>query len=191
MRRSSLFLPAGLLALGALSLGACTSDGDGDDVESAEQSVATNVHVLTSRNDLNRTGANTREKLLTTASVASPAFGRLFSRPVDGQVYAQPLYVGGVNGRNVVFVATEHNSVYAFDADDTRASAPPLWSRNFGPSVPSSDTQCGLLGPEVGITSTPVIDLQAKTIWFTSRNKENGKFFHKLHALDIATGEPR
>ncbi|MBX3223655.1 MAG: PQQ-binding-like beta-propeller repeat protein [Labilithrix sp.] len=191
MRRSSLFLPAGLLALGAVSLGACTSDGDGDDVESAEQSVATNVHVLTSRNDLNRTGANTREKLLTTGSVASPAFGKLFSRPVDGQVYAQPLYVGGVNGKNVVFVATEHNSVYAFDADDTRASAPPLWSRNFGPSVPSSDTQCGLLGPEVGITSTPVIDLQAKTIWFTSRNKENGKFFHKLHALDIATGEPR
>lgn len=191
MLRSSLLVSAGLMALGAAALGACSSEAPDDAIANAEQSVATNVHVLTSRNDLNRTGANAREKVLKKSNVASPAFGKLFSRPVDGQVYAQPLYVGGVNGRNVVYVATEHNSVYAFDADDTRPNARPIWSRNFGPPVPSSDTQCGLLGPEVGITSTPVIDLQAKTIWFTSRNKENGKFFHKLHALDIATGQPR
>lgn len=192
MRRSSLFVSAGLLVLGACGLGACTVEGDGgEDAETTEQGVASNVHVLTSRNDVNRTGWNPREKVLTTANVKASTFGRIFSRPVDGQIYAQPLYVGGVNGKNVVFVATEHNSVYAFDADDTRPSAPPLWTRSFGTPVPSSDTQCGLLGPEVGITSTPVIDLQAKTIWFTSRNKENGQYLHKLHALDIATGQPR
>ncbi len=189
--RPSLVLSAALLALGASVLGACTIEDATEDAETTEQEVASNVHVLTSRNDLDRTGANPREKILNTTNVRSATFGRLFSRTVDGQIYAQPLYVGGVNGKNVVFVATEHNSIYAFDADDTRPNAPPLWTRNVGTPVSSSDTGCGLLGPEVGITSTPVIDLQAKTIWFTSRNKENGKFFHKLHALDIATGNPR
>ena len=191
MDRPSLVVLSGAFALGALALGACSAQEAGEEAESTEQSVASNVHVLTSRNDSNRTGANTKEKILTTSNVKSSTFGRIFSRPVDGQVYAQPLYVGGVNGKNVVFVATEHNSVYAFDADDTRADAPPLWTRSFGPPVPSSDTQCGLLGPEVGITATPVIDVAAKTIWFSSRNKENGKYLHKLHALDIATGQPR
>jgi hypothetical protein len=192
MRTSTLLVPATLLASFVIALGACTM-APNDDVESAraEQGVVSNVHVLTSRNDNARTGWNPKEKILNTANVKAGTFGKIFSRPVDGQVYAQPLYVGGVNGKNVVYVATEHNSVYAFDADDTRPDAPPLWHRNFGPPVPSSDTRCGLLGPEVGITSTPVIDVQAKTIWFTTRNKENGQFLHKLHALDLATGEPR
>jgi len=103
--------------------------------------------VLTSRNDVNCTGANPRGKILTTSSVRAATFGRLFSRPVDERVYAQPLYVGGVGGKRVVFVATEHNSVYAFDADDTRPSAPPLWTRSFGQPVSATDTGCGLLGP--------------------------------------------
>jgi len=184
-------LPAALLALAAAGLGACTTEDLGEAAETTEQGVASNVHVLTSRNDVNRTGANPREKILTTSNVKAATFGRLFSRPVDGQVYAQPLYVGGVGGKNVVFVATEHNSVYAFDADDTRASASPLWTRSFGQPVSATDTGCGLLGPEVGITSTPVIDVQAKTMWFTTRNEENGQYLHKLHALDIVTGQPR
>lgn len=195
MGRSSIFLSGGLLlslALVAFGLNACTAADEADDsAESGEQAVASGVNVLTSRNDNNRTGANPQEKILTTTNVNTSAFGRLFARPIDGQAYAQPLYVGGVNGKNVVYVATEHNSIFAYDADDTRANAPPLWQKNFGTPVPASDTGCGLLGPEVGITSTPVIDAQAKTMWFTSRNKENGQYVHKLHAIDIATGNPR
>jgi len=178
-----------LLFTFAFGAGACASASP--DAETSSDEVVSNVHVLTNKNDVNRTGANLEEKILTTSNVKAGAFGRLFSRQVDGPIYAQPLYVGGVNGKNVVFVATEHNSLYAFDADDTRPEAAPLWKVNVGTPVRSSDTGCGLLGPEVGITSTPVIDLEAKTIWFTARTKENGRFFHRLHALDIATGQPR
>jgi hypothetical protein len=186
----SLLLPATLLAaVATLPLSACATLED--DTASSDHALASNVHVLTSRNDLDRTGANREERILTASNVKAGSFGKVFSRFVDGQVYAQPLYVGGVNGKNVVYVVTEHNSVYAFDADDTRAEAPPLWQKNVGPSLPSVDTGCGLLGPEIGITSTPVIDIAARTIWFTSRNKENGRILHKLHALDIATGEAK
>jgi hypothetical protein len=186
------WLSAGfLLSLVGCTVAACSTEPSDDGAATTEQHLASNVHVLTSRNDTNRTGANPNEKVLTTSNVKSASFGRIFSRSVDGQIYAQPLYVGGVDGKNVVIVATEHNSVYAFDADDRRATAAPLWKKSFGTPVSASDTQCGLLGPEVGITATPVIDLASKTIWFTSRNKENGQFFHKLHALDIATGQPR
>lgn len=184
-----------LFSLSASLLGivaACSSGGDADDgAESAEQGVASNVHVLTSRNDNARTAANAKEKILKHSTVNAASFGRVWSRPVDGQIYAQPLYVGGINGKNVVYVATEHNSVYAFDADDTRATAAPLWQKNFGTPLSSSDTGCGLLGPEVGITATPVIDVQSKTMWLTSRSIKNGQFVHELHALDIATGAPK
>ena len=149
------------------------------------------VNVLSSKNDINRTGHNAEETYLTTANVTSSTFGRLFSRQIDGQAYAQPLYASNVGGKNLVFVATEHNTIYAFDADDTSASAPPIWSKNLGPSLPSNMTGCGLMSPEIGITGTPVIDLDSKTIWFTSRHLENGKAVHKLNALDIATGNPR
>lgn len=192
MRRSlllsSLLVP---LAVSASLLGACRSDGAADEAESSEQGVASGVHVVTSRNDLARTGHNAREKILAHGNVSAASFGRVWARPVDGQVYAQPLFVGGVDGKNVVYVATEHNSVYAFDADDTRANAPPLWKKSFGPPVPSADTGCGLLTPEVGITATPVIDVASKTMWLTARTKEAGQFIHRLHAIDIATGAPR
>ena len=191
MRRSTVALVAcavvTVTTLGACSVPSATDDGAAQD----EQALASNVNVLTSRFDAARTGANTKEKVLTTSNVGATTFGKVFARTLDGQVYAQPLYVGGVNGKNVVFVATEHNSVYAFDADDTGAAAPPLWQKNFGPSVPATDTGCGLLSPEIGITATPVIDLAAKTIWFTAKTKENGAYVHRLHALDIATGLPR
>jgi hypothetical protein len=164
---------ASALAIATAALGACSSAASEDGAAvGSEQGLASNVHVLTSRFDSARTGANLKEKVLTTSNVNGAAFGKLFTRNLDGQVYAQPLYVGGVNGKNVVYVATEHNSVYAFDADDRRPNAPPLWQKSFGPSVPAQDTGCGLLTPEIGITATPVIDLAAKTI-------------------DIATGLPR
>jgi PQQ-like domain len=191
MRSSMGALLGVALAVMASTLGACSADrGDGD-VEGSEQALSSNIHVLSSRNDTARTGLNPNEKVLSTENVNTASFGKVFSRPVDGAIFAQPLYVGGVNGKNIVYVATEHNTVYAFNADDKRATAAPLWEKNFGPSLPSVDTGCTLLAPEIGITATPVIDLATKTIWFTSRNKENDRVIHRLHALDIATGEPR
>jgi len=176
-----------VLALGLLA--ACSSISGDDGAASSEQGVASGVHVTTSRNDLARTSHNAKEKILTTSNVNSASFGRVWARTVDGQIYAQPLYVGGVNGKNVVFVATEHNSVYAFDADSALQNAAPIWKKNLGPSVPAQDTGCGLLSPEIGITSTPVIDLTAKTIWVSAKTKENGGYVHRLHALDIETGD--
>src|SRR3954451_24518387 len=148
MRRTTWALMAAALATASAALGACSSAPADDAAVGSEQGLASNVHVLTSRFDAARTGANVKEKVLTTSNVNGATFGKLFARNLDGQVYAQPLYVGGVNGKNVVYVATEHNSVYAFDADDLRPSAPPLWQKSFGPSVPSQDTGCGLLTPE-------------------------------------------
>src|SRR5713226_366502 len=97
------------------------------------------VNVLTQHNDNKRTGANLNETTLNTSNVQPGRFGKLFSREVDGQVYAQPLYVSQVaiperGKRNVVYVATEHNSVYAFDADDPDQFAP-LWQVNLGPAL--------------------------------------------------------
>ena len=176
------------LSVGAFA--ACRLGDAGDDaVSGGEQALASNINVLTQHNDAARTGHNPKEKQLSTSNVNGATFGKLFTKSVDGAVFAQPLYVGGVNGKNVVFVATEHNSVYAFDAD--AAGAAPLWQVNLGASLPSQDTGCGLLAPEIGITATPVIDLQAKTIWLTTRNKTNGVVSHQLHALDIATGQEK
>jgi hypothetical protein len=168
---------------------ACAATPD-DSPTSSEDALASGVHVLTQHNDVARTGANLKEKLLSPSTVSAASFGKIFSRDVDGQVYAQPLYVGGVmGGKNVVYVATEHNSVYAFDAD---GGAPaPLWQVNLGASVPSSATGCGLLSPEIGITSTPVIDLPSKTMWVEAKTKEGSKFVHRLHALDIESGAER
>src|ERR1039457_1150644 len=121
------------------------------------------VNVLTQHNDNFRTGANLSENVLTVSNVSTSQFGKLFSRAVDGQIYAQPLYVSGLTIsnklRNVVYVATEHNSVYAFDADDPSTSNA-LWHVNLGSSVPIADISgCSDLQPEIGITATPVIDL--------------------------------
>src|SRR5205085_1750847 len=121
---------------------------------------------------LSRAGANTSETVLKRSNVNANQFGKLFSNPVDGYVYAQPLYMGGVNiaGKgvfNVVFVATEHDSVYAFDADH---GGDPLWHVNFlnGPGVttlPATETNCNQIVPEIGITGTPVIDPASGTLY--------------------------
>ena len=149
------------------------------------------VSVLTRHNDLSRTGQNLQEKKLTAFNVRPPQFGRLFSRNVDGELYAQPLYVPslavGGKTRNVIFLATAHNSVYAFDADDPAANAP-LWRVNFGASVPAAVLATLGLPVEVGVIGTPVIDPLTGTLYVVSSHGDGGVFRHKLHALDLKTG---
>jgi outer membrane protein assembly factor BamB len=179
-------------ALSVLAIG-ITACGQGlrEAHDETGDSLSVGTQVVTQHNDPNRTGAALDEKTLSPSTVSSASFGKLFSRSVDGQVYAQPLYVSGVlGGRRVVYVATEHNSVYAFDAADV-AHAVPLWTVNLGPSVPASDTACAVITPEIGITSTPVIDITQKTMWVEANTKEAGHYIHRLHALDIETGRER
>src|SRR5215472_3226363 len=154
------------------------------------------VSVLTYHNDLGRTGQNLQETILAPDTVSSGQFGVLFTDKVDGQVYAQPLYVPGLNipGKgvyNVVFVATEHDSVYAFDAD--RPAQEPLWHVNFtNPELgiwtaSAGSLQCDSIAPEIGITGTPVIDPTTATIFVVAMTAEQSayNFHHRLHALDL------
>ncbi|WP_350339209.1 Ig domain-containing protein [Geomonas sp. Red32] len=135
------------------------------------------------------------ETVLTTANVSVSTFGKLFSRSVDGQIYAQPLYLPNVTiqgtSRNVVFAATMHNSVYAFDADDP-ASSSPLWQVNLGTPVPATDISSSYLDitPEIGILATPVIDPATGTIYVVAKTKDTatGTYHFRLHALDAASG---
>jgi hypothetical protein len=149
------------------------------------------LNVTTFHYDNSRTGQNTQETILTPANVNSGQFGKLFSVALDGYVYAQPLYMARVtmNGgmHNVLYVATEHDSLYAIDADDGTL----YWQLSFiNPSsgvttVPSGDVACGSLVPEIGITSTPVIDPGTGTIYLVTVTKENGSYFQRLHAIDL------
>ena len=166
--------------------------------------VPTPVTVPTWRYDLTHSGANTSETALTPGNVHESTFGKLFSVTVDGSVYAQPLYVPGLTMKdglvhNVVFVATENDSVYAFDADsNVGANAHPLWQITLldaahgaaagATAVPYSDASQGDIAPVIGITSTPVIDPSTTTIYVVGKTKENGAYFQRLHALNIVTG---
>lgn len=150
--------------------------------------------VLTYKNDLNRSGQNLTETTLTPANVASSTFGLLRNLPVDGKVDAQPLYVSKLNLsgalHNVVYVATEHDSVYAFDADNGAT----LWHVSLlGSAETLSDTHgCTQVNPEIGITSTPVIDRRAGahgTLFVVAMSKDSSAIYHqRLHALDLISG---
>jgi hypothetical protein len=155
--------------------------------------------VTTSQYNNARTGAYLNETILTPQNVNANQFGRVFRLPVDGDVYAQPLFlpaldIPGKGKHNVLFVATQHNSVYAFDAD---ALAPPLWQVSFiNPSagvrtVTEREVRCPFISPEIGITPTPVIDPATGTLYVLARTNENGLYYQRLHALEVTTGKEK
>jgi outer membrane protein assembly factor BamB len=180
----------------SISVGCSGSSNDSSPPSPLPDPGTTSAGVFTYHNDNARTGQNLQETILTPANVEPTKFGKLFSYPVDGRLYAQPLYMPNVNigGQlhNVVFAATAHDSVYAFDADNP--GSPPLWQTSFiNPpgvtSVPSSDYVCNEIQPEMGIISTPVIDPASGTLYVVAMTKETGPtYLFRLHALSVNTG---
>ncbi len=155
------------------------------------------VNVLTYHNDNARTGANLNETILTPANVNQSTFGKIFTYSVDGYVYAQPLYVSQVNipnkgVHNVLYVVTENNSLYALDADNNRTNGGVLWQANYGPAAPTPTPSPGLnftpIQPEVGITSTPVIDPNTGILYLDAFTQVGNNFFHTIHAVNITNG---
>jgi Putative Ig domain len=188
-----------------------TSIADNAESASATIGVTDLAGAFTYHNDASRDGSNASEYALTTSNVATGSFGKLFSCTVDGAIYAQPLWAANltVNGakHNVVFVATQHESLYAFDADASPCET--LWhadliDANHGgtageTSVPSG-TGAGLVGsgygditPEVGVTGTPVIDPLTDTLYVVSKSAivSTKTFFQRLHAIDLLTGNEK
>jgi hypothetical protein len=165
--------------------------------------MAYGADVLTAKNDNARTGQNLEEIILNTKNVNVQQFGKLYTFPVDGYVYAQPLYkshlpIPGFGIRDVLFVATAHDSVYAFDALGNNPASGFLWSVSFLDSskgittVPAGDVSTNDIVPEIGITGSPVIDSATNTLYVVSKTKQssNGtaRWIQQLHALDLATG---
>jgi len=182
--------------------GAAATGGKGVGGSSAGGAAGAALNILTHHNDNQRTGANLQETILNTSNVNMTQFGKLFEWPVDGDIYAQPLYVSNVTipgsgTHNVVYVVTMHNTLFAFDADS--ANTMPLFEVDLsvlGSPIPVSatvglDVQPGPqdIATEIGTLSTPVIDLASRTLYLVSRSLDTAKVHHqKLHALDIATG---
>src|SRR6188472_939681 len=173
-------------------------------IEQLEPRCMLSVNVTTWHNDLTRQGLNSDETILTPANVNSSTFGKLFAYAVTGQVYAEPLYVsnlamGALGTHNVVFVATQNNDVYAFDAVNNGAGGGQLWHVNLGlaaqtPNIYFGNTgwdgmnppngNYGDLTPQVGITSTPVIDLATNTMYLDAfTNDATGQYTHHIWAL--------
>jgi len=160
------------------------------------------AQVTTSQYDNARTGATLNEKILTPQNVNVQRFGKLGAFKVDGPVYAQPLFVPNVEipgkgTHDVLYIATEHDSVFAFDAN--RPGDLPLWQVSFldkaRGAIPLSEdmVQCPFIRPEVGITSTPVIDIKTGTLYVLARTAirhsvGDNEYFQHLHALAITTG---
>jgi len=166
--------PAGTPAIAALALiGAFSGDASATDIATAQI-------------DSSRTMANSSEIYLTTSNVNTGRFGKLFTRNVDGAIFAQPLYLQGevASSRkvNLVYVVTAHDNVYAFDADNPSASVP-VWSSNLGQYDMPSGWTTGL-----GIVSTPVIVRSTGTIYVVAATFEIGSRVYRLHALDVLTG---
>ncbi len=190
-----------------------TSVSDSSDSASTTIYVTDLLGVYTYHNDLASDGVNAHEYALSTSTVNKTTFGKLFSCTVDGAIYAQPLWVanltvGGVN-HNVVLVATQHDSLYAFDADVSTSPCTPLWhvslidAAHGGSSsetpVPSGTTGnlvgggSGDITPEVGVTGTPVIDPTSHTLYVVSKSviTSGPTFYQRIHAIDITSGSEK
>lgn len=164
---------------------------------SAPAAGSSNADVVTFHYDNMRSGANTNETVLTPANVNSTKFGLLGSFAVDGKVDGQPLYLSnvslpGLGTKNLLYVVTEHDSVFAFDADSVKgATSASLWKTSMlqAGESPSDDRNCGQVTPEIGITSTPVIDRARNAIYVVAVVKtSSGAYIHRIHALNLATG---
>jgi hypothetical protein len=183
-----------------------TSVADTSKTATATLGVTDLPGILTYHYNLARDGVNSREYALTAANVNKNTFGKLFSCPVDGAVYTEPLWIPAlnVNGsvHNVFFVATQHDSLYAFDADASPCQQ--LWHVNLldsahdgtagETSVLWSDVGSGYkdIYPEIGVTGTPVIDPSTSTIYLVSKSENSGPIFHhRLHAIDLSTGSEK
>ncbi|MGB6962850.1 MAG: fibronectin type III domain-containing protein [Candidatus Acidiferrum sp.] len=154
--------------------------------------------VATYHNNLSRDGTNTREFALTKSNVTAGSFGKLFSCAVDGEVYAQPLWVPNlaINGgtHNVIFAATQNDSVYAFDADAKPCVQ--YWKKSFLGTgvtpVPPSDTgEPSDINTMIGITGTPVVDTVGMTLYVVAKTKEGSSYHQRLHALNLSNGSDR
>jgi hypothetical protein len=183
-----------------------TSNSNASVSASATIAVTDLTGIFTYHNDAAQTGQNLKEYALTPSNVGASTFGQLFSCPVDGYVYAEPLYVANLTvagvKHNVVYLATEHDSVYAFDADSP--SCIQLWKNNFlgtgvttMPWQDTGSTPTNDVFPEIGITSTPVIDPATNTVYVVAKTKEtvgtgcstgSPCYISRLHALNITTG---
>ena len=178
----------------AILLGACSSLGPV--LSGRPPGPPSSADVVTYHYDNQRTGQNLNETALTLTNVNSTKFGKLGEFAVDGKVDAQPLYLSNLNTasqgkKNVLYVATEHDSVYAFDADSAGAGAP-IWKVSLLASgeSPSDDHGCFQVTPEIGITSTPVIDRSRGAMYVIAASKNGaGQYFQRIHALDLTTGQ--
>ena len=199
----------GVYTITATTSAAATGPAAPPESRSIRVGVTDLAGVYTYHDDLARNGANEREYALTPEDVNAASFGKLFSCPVDGAIYAEPLWVPHlqVDGRvrNVVYVATAHDSLYAFDADASPCVE--LWRDNLigrhhgsdggeatvpaGPRLRLVGKGDGDMTPEVGITSTPVIDPRTGTLYVVSKSviySAGLRFYVRLHAIDLATG---
>ena len=194
VRFSTLILILGT-ALLSLHLVSCNSNSPAKQSSPPPPPPTTGTNVTTYHNDTARSGQNLTETTLTTSNVNSSRFGKLFVISVDGKVDAQPLYLTQLTmpnqgTHNVLYVATEHGSVYGFDAD----SGTLLWQVSIlaAGETTSDDHGCGQITPEIGVTSTPVIDPKAGphgTIYVVAMSKDgSGNYHQRLHALDVTNG---
>jgi hypothetical protein len=156
---------------------------------------ASAIDVITYHYDNQRTGQNLNETTLTLMNVNSTSFGKKGEFLVDGKVDAQPLYLSqvtiGGQKKNVLYVATEHGSVYAFDADSINGNtSTPLWkvSTLGSGETPSDNRGCNQVSPEIGIAATPVIDRTRNAIYVVAMSKNGSNYFQRLHALNLSTG---
>ena len=207
---SGVYTPPAAAGVHTITATSGTSSG------SAHVAVTDLPSVLTYHNDAARDGTNAREYALMSTTVTTATFGKIFSCPVDGAVYTQPLWMRGFNIgggiHNVIFVATQHDSAYAFDADASPCVT--YWhvnlldtlhggTSNENPVTWNDVGYCyGDIYPEVGVTGTPVIDASTQTMYLVSASEKNpitsgncssssATFFHRLHALDLATGNEK